>query len=278
MLSEEEAKELGFNPIEFQIDKLRRGGQAEFWKRYNKLNDSELAKIKHYSKNMENAFQHARGAAWATFFLGEENARKEGYNKEIRSELTEKKQGVTTAFLDTNRDLWNNEAGISYALRGKKEGKGLDEITDEIFKNIISDNSDFIIDYKNDKRRWDKNATEENLWKIIKERKNERKNELFDMAKKSIRNILPKNSTPTDKKEKMNSSNWSIENHKAFLEGFDSGILGSGEKQKNNNKKDDSSNNSKKAHWTDKFNIGNPETDKGHWVTLDNGKHIFIKD
>ncbi len=67
-------------------------------------------------------------------------------------------------------------------------------------------------------------------------------------------------------------------NHKAFLEGFDSGILGSGEKQKNNNKKDDSSNNSKKAHWTDKFNIGNPETDKGHWVTLDNGKHIFIKD
>ncbi len=275
MFSEEEAKELGFNPIGFQVDKLRLGGQAEFWKRYIKLNSAEIAKIRHNTKNMENAFQHAYAAASITMSHNEEIAKQAGYFKETDSELIEKLQGKTTAFLDTNRDLWNNEAGISYALRGKKEGKGLDEIADNIFKNIISDNSDFIIDYKNDTRRWDKNATEENLWKKIKERGN---SELFDMAKKSIRNILPKNSTPTDKKEKANSSNWSIENHKAFLEGFDSGILGSGEKQKNNNKKDDSSNNSKKAHWTDKFNIGNPETDKGHWVTLDNGKHIFIKD
>ena len=275
MFSEEEAKELGFNPIMYYIDKYRKGGQAEFWKRYIKLNSAEIEKIRHNTKNMENAFQHAYTAAYITMLSNEEIAKQAGYFKETNSELIEKLQGKTTAFFDTNRDLWNNEAGISYALRGKKEGKGLDEIADNIFKNIISDNSDFIIDYKNDKRRWDKNATEKNLWKKIKERGN---SELFDMAKKSIRNILPKNSTPTDKKEKTNTSNWSIENHKAFLEGFDSGILGSGEKQKNNNKKDDSSNNSKKAHWTDKFNIGNPETDKGHWVTLDNGKHIFIKD
>ena len=275
MFSEEEAKKIGFSIADYWIDQARLGGQAEFWKRYIKLNSAEIAKIRHNTKNMENAFQHAYTAAYITMLSNEEIAKQAGYFKETNSELIEKLQGKTTAFLDTNRDLWNNEAGISYALRGKKDGKELDEIADNIFKNIISDNSDFIIDYKNDKRRWDKNATEENLWKKIKERGN---SELFDMAKKSIKNILPKNSTTTDKKEKTNSSNWSIENHKAFLEGFDSGILGSGEKQKNNNKKDDSSNNSKKAHWTDKFNIGNPETDKGHWVTLDNGKHIFIKD
>ena len=35
-----------------------------------------------------------------------------------------------------------------------------------------------------------------------------------------------------------------------------------------------------KDNWIDKLglNVGNPDTDNGHWITLENGKHLFIKD
>ncbi len=58
-------------------------------------------------------------------------------------------------------------------------------------------------------------------------------------------------------------NNWSSEGQRAFLEG----LFGKPLESIN-----------KKGNWTDKFNMGNPHTDRGHWVTLDNGKHIFIKD
>ena len=63
---------------------------------------------------------------------------------------------------------------------------------------------------------------------------------------------------------------WTEEKHKNFLEGFASNRLGNPEKYPFYGAKEN--------HWTDKFNIGNPKKDKGHWVTLDNGKHLFIKD
>ena len=54
----------------------------------------------------------------------------------------------------------------------------------------------------------------------------------------------------------------------SFIEGFESNRLGNPERYPYNGK------------WTDKLNldIGNPDTDNGHWITLENGKHLFIKD
>lgn len=57
---------------------------------------------------------------------------------------------------------------------------------------------------------------------------------------------------------------WSEDMKKDFMEGFESNSYNDGEKRN-------------KSNWTDKFNIGDPNIDNGHWITLDNGKHLFIK-
>ena len=68
---------------------------------------------------------------------------------------------------------------------------------------------------------------------------------------------------------------WDEKNQEAFFDG----LIGNNtiSKTKSTGNSTNSSKNSSK-NWTDKFNIGNPDKDKGHWVTLDNGKHLFIKD
>ena len=76
-------------------------------------------------------------------------------------------------------------------------------------------------------------------------------------------------------------NDWSEENQKAFWEGFDSNQLGNPnaypfpELKYNNIIKNYTDNN--KDDWKKKLNIGNPETDDGHWVTLKNHQHVFIK-
>ena len=68
---------------------------------------------------------------------------------------------------------------------------------------------------------------------------------------------------------------WDEKNQEAFFDG----LIGNNtiSKTKSTGNSTNSSKNSSK-NWTDKFNIGNPDKDKGHWITLDNGKHLFIKD
>ena len=236
-------------------------------RKYQQIYDFEISNKKghEYWNNEADAFKHTFGSALMVFEMGEFSSALAGAGHESNLPNNPKDE--------KNMDYWNNNQGREIAKEIKKEYGELNfiKLPKEKQEDIIAHkvmvrmkNGD-LITKPDDDRKYDYRKE----W--VAER-------AYDLLKKIKSFKGESGSTPTDKKEKTNSSNWSIENHKAFLEGFDSGILGSGEKQKNNNKKDDSSNNSKKAHWTDKFNIGNPETDKGHWVTLDNGKHIFIKD
>lgn len=104
----------------------------------------------------------------------------------------------------------------------------------------------------------------EAISKDILKRKQKIKNKDFSTGFAS--NI---NSKHNEVKQTNSSDNWSEKQHKEFLEGFNSNKFASPEKYPYRNTK---------PNWTDKFNIGNPETDDGHRVTLDNGKHLFIKD
>lgn len=166
-------------------DFFRGKAQITFRKKYKNLlnnptpeNQCRLDNIHKYRQlEMENAFKHAFVSAKITYFFGEKNATKAGYIKEIKSydKEIENFGGKLPAFLDTNCDLWNGKTGINYAIKGKKEHKSFKKVGNEIFANITLPNSDFIIDYKNDERRWDLNANPDNIIEIIEERYNELK-------------------------------------------------------------------------------------------------------
>ena len=66
---------------------------------------------------------------------------------------------------------------------------------------------------------------------------------------------------------------WSDKEITDFWEGFDSNQLGNPDKYPFHELND----NARKDDWKKKLNIGNPETDDGHWVTLKNHQHVFIK-
>ena len=69
----------------------------------------------------------------------------------------------------------------------------------------------------------------------------------------------------------INGKNWKDFSDKEkmdFTEGFDTGAFtDEGIKKVKLQEK----------MWTDKFNICDPNKDDGHWITLPNGKHLFIK-
>ena len=70
---------------------------------------------------------------------------------------------------------------------------------------------------------------------------------------------------------------WDEQTKKDFWEGFESNTLGNPNKYPYHSSSS-SSHSSTNSHWTDKFNMGDPNKDEGHWVTMPNKKHIFIKD
>ena len=278
---------LDFGAMNFIWDKIRFGTQFEFYKRYTKLKDNELTQNEYLYGELENAYQHAYASALLVYKYGEDAARTLGYGKEIFSWPFEKySNGKTNAYLDTNRDLWNNETGIKYALNGKKQGKTIDEIADDIFNNMMKQNSDFIVNFQTDKRRWDKSSNEDNMWNIINKKiinmPISKVKSALDKIKKGIKlNQSHNTSTGFAVPISYNSGNnvnesykdeWTYEDHLAFSEGFDSGEYGIGNKSLNylnrNDKNDD---------WKKQFNVGDPNKDKGHWITM-NGTHIFIKD
>ena len=104
-----------FNFFENLIDSARNGGQIEFYKRYRTLDDDIRNKLPYSYADLENAFQHAYAAACYTKKYGENITRWLGYQKEFFSKKTEIKNFGSKyyAYLDTNRDLWNNEMGIN---------------------------------------------------------------------------------------------------------------------------------------------------------------------
>ena len=169
--------ETKLKPKIYAKDFIRGKAQITFRKNYKKLlknptpeNIKRLENIHKYRQlEMENAFKHAFVTAKITYVWGEKIAIKSSYIKELKSYDTEIKNfgGKVPAFLDTNCDLWNGEMGISYARKGKKERKKFKKVGDEIFDNITLPNSDFIIDYKNDSRRWDKNTNPDNIMEIL---------------------------------------------------------------------------------------------------------------
>lgn len=261
------------NPFTVALDYTRGAGQLEFLKRYKKLDSNTLAKIPYSMGDLQNAFQHAYTAAKFAYGSTEELVRYVGYLRELGTEDEEKRaNGQTNAYLDTNRDLWNNDVGIKYAIQGRKQGKTTDEIGDIIFNEIIKKDSDFIVEFKNDKRRWDPSSSENTLWNNIgKQLIPQPIQQGVETIKEKGRNLLKGaiRNTQSNSYKYVNFDgigynskkwkDWSPKEQKAFTEGF----IG---KSLNN------------ENWTNKFNIGNPDTDKGHWVTLDNGKHLFIKD
>lgn len=230
-------------------------------RKYQQIYNFEISNKKghEYWNNEADAFKHTFGSALMVFEMGNLGSFAGGVYHELKTNRNPKGEW--------NMDSWNNNQGREIAKEIKKEYGELNfiKLPKEKQEDIIAHK--VMVRMKNGDLITSPNNNDKKYFNIPE-------NLIFDWKT----NIEKRTDNNENNKANKNSSNWSIENHKAFLEGFDSGILGSGEKQKNNNKKDDSSNNSKKAHWTDKFNIGNPETDKGHWVTLDNGKHIFIKD
>ena len=71
---------------------------------------------------------------------------------------------------------------------------------------------------------------------------------------------------------------WDEKTKKDFWEGFESNTLGNPNKYPYYSSTSSNTGSNGNDHWTDKFNIGDPDEDEGHWVTLKNHKHIFIKD
>ena len=122
-------------------------------------------------EDLSNAFVHAYVSATLSKKIGSTLTLQLGYLKELNTKNEEILNfgGLLPAFLDTNRDLWNNQMGIEYARKGFKNEIRLAEA---IFDNIMSENSDFIVDYLNDTRRWNKEATADTLWDIIKKSSN----------------------------------------------------------------------------------------------------------
>jgi len=114
-------------------------------------------------EQMRNAFEHAYVSAYFTCKYSPEEARMLGLIKEkitLQDEIyahsykgTNYERGREMAFKDGNRDMWNNEMGISYGMKGKKNKKEPYLIGKDIFDEI-SDGNDFIVDFQNDKRRW----------------------------------------------------------------------------------------------------------------------------
>ena len=154
------------------IDKLRNEATDLFNLKWNELTGNAGSDEKYNGYNyddLENTFVHAYVSATLYLKYGEKVTLNLGYLKEI---VTKNKEianfgSIENAFLDTNRDLWNNQKGIEYAMLGTLNNLNYDEITQTIFNNIMTINSDFIIDYKNDNRRWDENSNYNNLWNKI---------------------------------------------------------------------------------------------------------------
>ncbi len=147
------------------VDQLRNEAIQIFYEKYSAGNFSTS-----YSyPDLENAFVHSYVAAKLTYDYGADITLKLGYLKEIATKSIEIKNfgSRQNAFLDTNKDLWNNDAGVNYALQGISEGKDINIVADRIFESIMSQDPDFIIDYKNDPRRWDPSANENNLWEKL---------------------------------------------------------------------------------------------------------------
>ena len=67
---------------------------------------------------------------------------------------------------------------------------------------------------------------------------------------------------------------WSKKEKEAFWEGFSSNSFTNSKSYKSNIKIDNKTNNSKPR----KMDLDNSYTGEGHWVTLDNGNHVFIED
>ena len=149
-------------------------------------------------KNMEyakrNAFQHAFISGYIFNLAGEDIALMFGYQKEIltkNDEIRANLDDVEKAYLDTNRDLWNNKMGIEYA----KEGLSNEILAQKIYDNINEENSDFITDLENDNRRWNANSNKDNLWNIVND-------EFSNIIAKKIKD-LTYDSRDTDMTENM---------------------------------------------------------------------------
>lgn len=161
-------------------DFTRGGALITFRKKYYMLTQNNDVSVKlklnylHQLKqnNVENAYKHAHTAARMTYLYGKKTTLKLAYFKEVKYYDKEIKNfgGKIPAFLDTNCDLWNDEMGVKYALVGKQNKESYKKVLDRIFDNLISEHSDFIVDYQNDKRRWNESANEYNIKDIIKEK------------------------------------------------------------------------------------------------------------
>lgn len=208
--------------------------------------------------NEADAFKHTFGSALMTFSMGDFGSLAGGINHEISTKNNPPDEW--------NMDSWNNHQGRLIAKEIKKE-YGEDnflKLTRKKREDIIAHKvmvkmkNGELITNPNDKRNY--KGKPENMVNNLKQTIENIKDKFQDMKQNGLK-IDFKNVSYDGKKW----NKWSDDEKESFMEGFETGEIVTRKKEKKDN-------------WTKKFNIGNPASDKGHWVTLENGKHLFIKD
>ncbi len=129
---------------------------------FNTIPEQGSLEYSNYGK-LKNTFEHVFTSAYFTYKYSAEDTKILGLIKEIFTldkEIeahslngTNWERGKLIAFQDGNRDMWNNEIGIQYALNGLQNSQNLDIVAKNIFNNLINGN-DFIVDFESDNRRW----------------------------------------------------------------------------------------------------------------------------
>ncbi len=98
--------------------------------------------------NKLNAFQHAYNSAKLAYEHGKNFAILLGDAKEVVT------WNLEPDIKDRNRDLWNNSIAASYAETQKNNGISFEDIVKNIFLDIMSDNSSYITDLKDNETRY----------------------------------------------------------------------------------------------------------------------------
>lgn len=276
--------------------------------KYQRIYQFEVSKDKpgHSTWNNEaDAFKHTFGSALMAFELGNFGSIAGGIIHEFQTQNNPKDEW--------NMDSWNNYQGRKIAEEIKKEygEKNFRSFSQTKQEDIIAKKvmdkmkNGSLITHPNDKREYDnwfeKKVYDNKKQQDEKETKEAKKiKRIFTGFAANIeneKNVFANNTHSASTnivdihedyyKTKYKSSayvrnnfagvemngkkweDWADKERNDFIEGFDTGqFTNEGIKHAKLQEK----------MWTKNFNIGNPDTDKGHWITLPNGKHIFIKD
>ena len=274
--------------------------------KYQKIYKFEVNKDKpgHSTWNNEaDAFKHTFGSALMAFELGNLGSLAGGIHHEFIQRNNPEDEW--------NMDSWNNNQGRLIADEIKKEygEKNFRNFSKEKQEDIIAQKvmdkmkKGDLITHPDDKRKYTGRVEKgvDPIYKVKEAVFNEYE-KLKDIISNGTAGLYNKTSTPSqnnktkgaptgfaiDTNNKTNTStnatnaniadehdNYyrtkhsnTVSKYDDFIQGFDlNAFTDEGVKHAK----------LQEANWVKKFNVGNPDTDDGHWITLPNGKHLFIK-